>query len=138
MSEPLHTLSAGGTHQAAVYAFLMKYYGVDQDPRLTDPMHTVPTKDRFALVTARAMRTEDGIPIIWIQGEPYIITDIGMRMLTPRELFRAQGFPDSYIIDGDGLSKTAQVRMCGNSVCPDVAEAVVRAQFGGGARRIAA
>jgi DNA (cytosine-5)-methyltransferase 1 len=120
-NEPLHTVSAGGTHLGGVRAFLMKYYGVQQDPRLEEPMHTIPTRGRFALVM--------------VHGEPYVITDIGMRMLAPRELFRAQGFRESYIIDGDGLSKTAQVRMCGNSVCPDVAEAVVRAQFGGGASR---
>lgn len=98
--EPLHTISAGG---------------VDQDPRLEEPLHTVTSKDRFAIVT--------------VHGCPYVITDIGMRMLTPRELFRAQGFADSYQIDGYGLTKTAQVRMCGNSVCPPLAEAVVRAQF---------
>lgn len=54
-------------------------------------------------------------------------------MLTPRELYRAQGFHDGYIIDpvfeGKPLSKTAQVRMCGNSVCPPNAAAMVRAQF---------
>ncbi len=54
-------------------------------------------------------------------------------MLAPRELFRAQGFPDEYVIDptvrGKALSKTAQVRMCGNSVCPPLAAALARAQF---------
>ncbi|WP_230948618.1 DNA cytosine methyltransferase [Burkholderia multivorans] len=59
--------------------------------------------------------------------------DIGMRMLTPRELARAQGFPDSYvlapIVNGKPLSKSAQVRMIGNSVCPDVATALIRANF---------
>lgn len=114
-TEPLQTVSASGTHHAGVRAFLMKYYGVDQDPRLDEPMHTIPTRDRFALVM--------------VHGEPYAIVDIGMRMLMPRELFRAQGFPDSYIINGRGLSKTAQIKMCGNSVCPQMAEAVVRAQF---------
>jgi len=56
-----------------------------------------------------------------------------MRALTPRELFRAQGFPDSYIIDpivnGKPLSKTAQVRMVGNSVAPHVAAAIVAANI---------
>ena len=56
-----------------------------------------------------------------------------MRMLQPRELYRAQGFPDTYIIDrgADGrvLPKSAQVRMCGNSVCPPIAAAVVRANY---------
>ena len=117
--EPLHTISAQGTHHAEVRAFLIKYYGTDQDPRLTEPMHTVPTKDRFGLVT--------------VHGEEYAIVDIGLRMLTPRELYRAQGFPESYEIDtgGDGraLTKTAQVRMCGNSVCPPMSKAIVGVNY---------
>ena len=118
-TEPLHTVSAQGTHHAQVQAFLIKYYGTDQDPRMTEPMHTVPTKDRFGLVT--------------IHGEEYAIVDIGLRMLTPRELYRAQGFPEDYQIDtgGDGrpLTKTAQVRMCGNSVCPPMSRAIVGANY---------
>lgn len=118
--EPVPTISAGGTHHAEVRAFLIKYYGADQDPRLEEPLHTVTTKDRYGLVT--------------VNGEDYEIADIGMRMLTPRELFRAQGFPDSYIIGDDPLqgltlTKTSQVRMCGNSVCPPVAAALVRANL---------
>lgn len=66
-------------------------------------------------------------------SETYVIADIGMRMLTPRELFRAQGFADSYVIDrrpdGSALTKTAQIRMCGNSVCPPLAAALVRANY---------
>lgn len=61
------------------------------------------------------------------------IVDIGMRMLSPRELYRAQVFPDSYIIDrtkeGKPLSKASQVRMCGNSVSPVLAEVLVRANL---------
>ena len=117
--EPLHTISAQGNHFAEVKAFLVKYYGTDQDPRLDEAMHTVTTKHRFGLVT--------------VHGETYAIADIGMRMLEPRELYRAQGFPDSYIIDhgadGKRLSKSAQVRMCGNSVCPPIATALVRANY---------
>jgi DNA (cytosine-5)-methyltransferase 1 len=56
-----------------------------------------------------------------------------MRMLTPRELFRAQGFPDSYVIDrradGSPISKTEQVSKCGNSVCPPMAAALVAANY---------
>lgn len=85
----------------------------------TDPLHTVGTRDTFGLVTVQ------------IEGQTYAITDIGMRMLTPREQFRAQGFPEGYIIDtghdGRTLTKTDQTRMCGNSVCPPLAEALVRA-----------
>ena len=118
LDEPLHTVSAGGTHHAEVRAFLIKYYGEGgqwQDVR--EPMHTIPTKDRLGLVT--------------IHGEDYAIVDIGMRMLSPRELYAAQGFPASYIIDpivaGKPLTKTAQIRMCGNSVCPPIAAALVAA-----------
>ncbi len=68
-----------------------------------------------------------------VHGEEYAIVDIGLRMLTPRELYRAQGFPESYQIDhgGDGrpLTKTAQVRMCGNSVCPPMSRAIVTANY---------
>jgi DNA (cytosine-5)-methyltransferase 1 len=117
VEEPLHTVSAGGTHMAEVRAFLLKYYGSDQDPRLEEPLHTVTSKDRFGLVT------------VAIEGEEYVIIDIGMRMLTPRELFNAQGFPPNYIIDRDAegraLTKTAQVAKCGNSVSPPLAEALV-------------
>lgn len=117
--EPLHTVSAQGTHHAEVRALLLKYYGTDQDPRLDEPMHTVTTKHRFALVT--------------VEGQDYYIADIGMRMLQPRELYRAQGFPDTYIIDrgedGRALPKDAQVRMCGNSVCPPLARAIVAANY---------
>jgi DNA (cytosine-5)-methyltransferase 1 len=119
VDEPLHTISAQGTHHGEVRAFLIKYYGTDQDPRLEEPLHTVTTKDRYGLVT--------------VGGEPYAIVDIGLRMLTPRELYRAQGFPESYIIDrgadGRPLTKTAQVRMCGNSVCPPLARAIVAANY---------
>ncbi len=117
---PTRTVLAGGGHQAEVRAFLIKYYGdggQDQDCR--EPLHTVPTRDRFG--------------VVMVHGEPYQIVDIGMRMLTPRELFRAQGFPDSYIIDpehnGRPLTKSEQVRMCGNSVSPPVAAALVRANY---------
>lgn len=94
-----------------VAAFLMRYYGEGgQLSNLADPMATITTKDRLALVT------------VTIAGTPYVIVDIGLRMLEPRELYRAQDFPESYIIDrghdGRQFSKSAQVRMVGNSVNP--------------------
>ncbi len=118
--EPLHTISAGCTHFAEVRALLLKFYGSDKDGVALDgPLHTVTTKDRFGLVT--------------VKGEEYAIVDIGMRMLQPRELFMAQGFPADYVIDfeyrGKPLPKHAQVRMCGNSVCPPLAKALVEANF---------
>jgi DNA (cytosine-5)-methyltransferase 1 len=118
--EPMPTLTAGGGHVGEVRSFLVKYYGNEQDGvSLREPLHTIPTRDRFGLVT--------------VHGIDYQIVDIGLRMLSPRELYRAQGFPDSYIIDrkpdGSPLTKTAQVRMCGNSVCPPLAHALVRANY---------
>ena len=61
-----------------------------------------------------------------VHGEDWQIVDIGMRMLTPRELARAQGFPDTYELTG---TKTSQVAKIGNSVCPPVVEALVRANL---------
>jgi DNA (cytosine-5)-methyltransferase 1 len=120
--QPLQTITAGGYHFGEVRAFLMKYYGTDQDPKLAEPLHTVTTKDRFGLVE--------------VKGEDYEIVDIGLRMLIPRELFRAQGFYDTYIIDRDKhgrpFTKTAQVKMCGNSVCPGMAAALVAANVRSG------
>jgi DNA (cytosine-5)-methyltransferase 1 len=116
---PLGTISAQGGHHAAVYAFLVKYFGTDQDPRLEDPMHTCTTKARFALVT--------------VAGEQYAIGDIRLRMLKPRELFNAQGFPQSYDIEhgagGEPITQEAQIRMCGNSVAPVMAQALVAANY---------
>lgn len=102
-----------------VAAFLMRYYGEGgQWADLKDPTHAITTKDRLALVT------------VFIGGTPYVIVDICLRMLKPRELYKAQGFPTDYIIDHGynrpTLSKTAQVRMVGNSVPPPVIDAIYR------------
>jgi DNA (cytosine-5)-methyltransferase 1 len=126
--EQLNTTPAGDTHHVEVKAFLIKYYGTDGDPKLESPLHTITTKDRFGLVT--------------VKGQLYQIQDIGLRMLWPVELFKAQGFPENYIfekglvIDHETgkqnwihLTKTEQVRMVGNSVCPPVAAALVRANL---------
>jgi DNA (cytosine-5)-methyltransferase 1 len=117
--EPLHTVTASGNHLGEVRAFLLKYYDTGVGQSLAEPLHTITTKDRIGLVM--------------VKGEPYQIVDIGMRMLEPHELYAAQGFPADYIHDrtatGKKLSKAAQVRMCGNSVCPPVAAALVRANL---------
>jgi DNA (cytosine-5)-methyltransferase 1 len=71
--------------------------------------------------------------LVTVAGQEYQIADIGMRMLEPHELYAAQGFPTDYIIaptiNGRRLPKHAQVRMCGNSVCPPLAAALVRANL---------
>lgn len=137
-AEPLRTIMAGGEHHAVVActlspeheagalrvaAFLMQYYSEGgQWGGLHDPMNTVTTRDRLALVT------------VVLKGTPYLIVDIGLRMLTPRELYRAQGFPADYQIevghDGRRFPKSAQVRMVGNSVSPPPAAALIAANCG--------
>lgn len=113
---PLQTITAGGGHFAEVQAFLLKYYGTSYAQGVDEPLDTVTSKDRFAVVT--------------VHGEEYVITDIRMRMLQPRELFNAQGFPEDYIIDKDAeghpYPKTKQVARCGNAVTPPVPAALVR------------
>lgn len=116
VGEPLQTITAGGNHFGEARAFLMKYYGQGVGQNADEPVHTIAGKDTFGLVT--------------ISGEKYYIADIGLRMLTPRELFNAQGFPTDYIIDcdadGNPYPKSEQVARCGNSVPPPFAEALVR------------
>lgn len=122
LNKPTKTIVAGGQHAALISGFLTKYYGQGDGAAVDGPLHTDTTKDRFGLVTVE------------IDGATYAIADIGMRMLTPRERFRAQGFPDDYIIDrrpdGSAITQTVQGRCCGNSVCPPLAEALVRANCG--------
>lgn len=103
-------------------AFLMRYHASGgQWADLRDPMTTITTHDRLALVT------------VWLKGEPWVIVDITLRMLVPRELYNAQDFPPDYIIDrtaaGKPLTKTAQVRMAGNSVSPLPMRLIVAANY---------
>lgn len=127
IEEPLGTVVGGGSKHALVAGFLAKHFGGHETPGsdLAQPTDTVTARDHNGLVT--------------VEGEPYAIVDIGMRMLAPRELFRAQGFPDGYVIDpvvnGRRLTKTDQIRMCGNSVCPPIARALVEANVGAAGQR---
>lgn len=115
MRDPTDTITQID-HHSLVVAFLTKYYGNDVGQDLEVPLHTITTKDKFGLVT--------------IKGENYKIVDITLRMLQPRELFLAQGFPKNYIIDkdqnGEKISKAKQVARCGNSVSPPIPKALVR------------
>ncbi|MDQ0068995.1 DNA (cytosine-5)-methyltransferase 1 [Variovorax boronicumulans] len=137
LDEPLRTVSAGGMHHGLVEyqlapeaeadalrcaAFLVRYYGEGgQLGDLNEPMHTITTKARLALVT------------VWIQGEPWVIVDICLRMLSPRELANATSFPPQYIIDrghdGRIFSKSKQVAMIGNAVPPLLQRAVTAANY---------
>ncbi|MEE5162220.1 DNA cytosine methyltransferase [Pseudomonas alliivorans] len=162
--DPLSTICQSGANQRLVSAYLVKYYGNEKDGiALTEPMHTLPTKDRVALIevvqvpdtlTPEQMEGarrcaafmheylpehfKDPAEMVLVDG--YVLVDITLRMLQPPELKRAQGFPESYIIDRGlfvdpetgaeqwrDVNKTDQVRLIGNSVCPDEAEAIVAA-----------
>lgn len=119
VNEPLHTITTSPGHFAEVRAFLIKYYGQGIGQPVDRPLDTVTAQDRFGLVT--------------IAGTDYQIVDIGMRMLTPRELYNAQGFPEDYIIErdytGKAYPKSKQVARCGNAVPPPFAVALVRANW---------
>ncbi|MCA1334203.1 DNA cytosine methyltransferase [Pseudooceanicola marinus] len=164
--EPLSTVAASGSHQTPVATFFAKYYGTGDGAHTDAPCHTITVKDRMAHIQAalqappfteaheararevaaflRAHGAWDGGDLVTldIAGTRYVIADIGMRMLTPRELFTAQGFPRDYVIEGvweqdsDGewdwrsFTKNTQVSCVGNSVCPPVAAAVVKANCG--------
>jgi DNA (cytosine-5)-methyltransferase 1 len=152
--DPLSTATGQATH-AVVAPFVTSYFTNGDSGHATarladEPLATVPTKARFSPVVARltappltpAMLKRAKMVArflhahgVWHDPEALveiapglIVWDIGMRMLTPRELARAQGFPDSYDITAGGrLTETAQRHKIGNSVCPQLAEAIVRA-----------
>ncbi|WP_107341047.1 DNA cytosine methyltransferase [Agrobacterium pusense] len=161
-SKPLKTVTAGGLHHAAVAPYLQAYYGTGDGGEENQPARTITTKDRHGHVEAaldvppfteaQAARAREVAAFMrshgfWderefvtleIGGNTFVIVDIGMRMLTPRELFNAQGFPRGYQIDGVWVSengketwiafpKSVQVSCVGNSVSPPVAEALVGA-----------
>lgn len=98
-----------------VSQFIMEYYGAGTGQSLAEPLHTIVTKDRFALIT--------------VLGNEYVILDIFLRMLNPEELKRGQGFPEDYIIDRDYNWKpypiAKQVARIGNSVVPIMAQKLV-------------
>jgi DNA (cytosine-5)-methyltransferase 1 len=177
ITRPLGTIMAQGQKHALISAFLAKHYGGGPTKAtgssLADPIGTITTQDHHGRVDVVAARegdparvrafltkfygTSTGQPLqlplgtvtakgwkhglVTVHGEQYQIVDIGHRMLQPRELYRGQGFPDSYVIDGivaevvtktgkrarKLLTKTDQIRMCGNSVAPWMAYALVRA-----------
>jgi len=120
--EPLDTITAGGNHFAEIRAFLVRYHGSEKGGHgIEGPLGAITSKDEYGLV------------LVVVDGETYVLIDVLLRMLTPRELFRAQGFPDSYIVEygynGERLSKVDQVRLVGNSVPPQLAEAIVKANY---------
>jgi DNA (cytosine-5)-methyltransferase 1 len=112
---PLQTV-ATHPHFEAVYAFLTKFYGKSTGQEIDAPLHTVCSKEGFGLVLCR------------VDGETYAVADIGMRMLLPREQAACMSFPRDYVLDRTSagpIKKEAQQSLIGNSVCPEMARALI-------------
>jgi DNA (cytosine-5)-methyltransferase 1 len=119
LDEPMPTITAGGMHLAECRAFLTKFYSSKgtKGASLFDPAPTATAKARFGLVV--------------VDGVEYEIGDIFLRMLEPEELLRAQFGDHAQGYDlSPARTKEAKTRLIGNSVCPDVAAALVRANVG--------
>ena len=118
-------IKAGVTEEVAqkctwVSEFIIEYYGCGTGQKISEPLHTIVTKDRFALIT--------------VLGNEYVILDIFLRMLTAEELKLGQGFPKDYIIDRDYkwnvYPVSERVKRIGNSVVPIMAQVLVEANCG--------
>lgn len=158
ISEPLPTVTAID-HNALTAAHIVEFKGQDIGQCPDKPLRIITASaGEFGIAAVRAARyapgaalgywpdvrsllnkycgyhlADDEILLLAVCGIWYYIHDISLRMLTPRELYNAMGFPPDYIIDrdytGKPYPKTQQVARCGNAVCPPMASAVVRANF---------
>lgn len=160
LTEPLPTADSSNRY-GLVLAHLTEYYGNGQPIDLREPLRTITSHDREALTAVHLQEyydctaeintghwpdirsllneycgysfAENEIILFTIFGKMWFISDISLRMLAPKELYAAMGFPDDYIIDrdytGKPYPKTQQVARCGNAVCPQLAAAVVRANL---------
>ena len=153
---PLPTVTSVD-HNALTVSHLAHFKGKDKGKDCREPLMTITARDgQFAEIRTMIVKWDgqtdlgywpqvrellnkytdwriydDKVLLLWIRGAWYFIRDIGLRMLTPRELYNAMGFPPDYIIDrdvtGKKISRADQVARCGNAVCPPMAAAVVRA-----------
>ena len=157
VGEPLPTVTAID-HNAVCAAHVVKFKGDEVGTQPTESLPTQTSSGVFAVCRAHLAKmrsgddlghwpeirallneycgyalAEDDVLLLEIGGALYYIADIGLRMLSPRELYNAMGFPPDYIIDrdymGNEYKKSAQVARCGNAVCPPVASALVRANL---------
>lgn len=153
---PLSTVTATQRHGVCA-AHIAEFKGQDIGQSVASPLRTI-TASAGEFAQCRAVLSKDGgnlghwpeirellnrycgyhladdeVILLMIQGIAYYIADITLRMLTPRELYNAMGFPPDYVIDrdylGNAYGKTKQVARCGNAVCPPMAEAMVRANL---------
>lgn len=130
-AEPMQTVTAGGGEFAVASVRIEKY---DQNAPFTSNWIGYWPEIRALLNKFCGYSLEDDEILLLHIGESwYFLSDISMRMLTPRELYAAMGFPPDYIIDrdymGNAYPKSQQVARCGNAVCPPMASAVVRANM---------
>ena len=125
VASPLRTITASAGEFAQCRAWLAKANGENLG-------HWPEIRELLNRHCGYRMK-EDEVILLMIRGTLYYIADITLRMLTPRELYNAMGFPTDYIIDrdymGNAYGKTKQVARCGNAVCPPLAEAMVRANL---------
>lgn len=157
ISEPMHTVTAHD-REALTAAHIVEFKGQDIGQAVSEPLRTVTASaGEFAECRAVLVKAgnenlchwpeirellnrhcdyhllDDEVILLMIRGIAWYIADITLRMLTPRELYNAMGFPPDYIIDhdymGNAYGKTKQVARCGNAVCPPLAEAMVRANL---------
>ena len=157
ISEPLPTVTAID-HNAVTAAHIVEFKGQDIGQSADKPLRTITASaGEFADCRAVLVKAEGGdlghwpeirallnrycgyqleddeVILLVIRGIAYYIADITLRMLIPRELYNAMGFPTDYIIHrdylGNAYGKTKQVARCGNAVCPPLAEAMVRANL---------
>lgn len=137
VSEPLQTLTTKAD-SAMVTSHLIKLRGTCRDGQAIDtPMPTITAGGQHVGEVRTFLETYCGESedewLVTIEGVKYQIVDIGMRMLQPHELYKAQGFPDGYVIDqdyrGNRYAKDKQVARCGNAVPPPFARALVEANL---------
>jgi DNA (cytosine-5)-methyltransferase 1 len=156
MTEPMRTVTARD-REALTMAHIVKFKGQDLGQSPANPLQTLTASPgEFGIIKTRVERyapgtdlhhwpevrsilneycgyrlADDEVLLLQVEGAWYFIADIGLRMITAREAFRAQGFPDDYIIDfewqGKPFPKSEQMAKAGNSVCPPLAAALVKA-----------
>lgn len=155
--QPLHTVTTM-IREGITLSHIAEFKGQDKGQAADVPLRTITATECLGVVTTQIVKYEKGtdlghwekirallnkycgydlkedeLILLIMDGIPYFIYDIGLRMLIPRELYLAMGFPADYIIDrdytGNEYTKTKQVARCGNAVCPPMAEAVVRANM---------
>ena len=114
VSEPMPTCATAGAI-ACVEPFLTKFYGTAGPVSVDEPLDTITTKDRFALV----------MPAVIVGSVPYRVR-LRWRMLQPHELAAGMSFPKGYRFTGN---KTQTVKQIGNAVCPEVAAALLEAHL---------